>query len=378
MRLHTKVPPRERPHGSQTVWQVLLLLVAAAGCDWDEARGTDQTPGNVNEQDGGPAPGDAPGMNHDASGCGAWCGAADDAGRQGGDVADAGEPQISADGSLGDAEPAGGDMAPVTCLPTAALTPGETKRTIDVGGVQRSYLLHVPPSYGGDAPVPLVLDWHGLFLSGELQRALSGYAELADREGFIVAFPDGIDAAWNVGPCCTTSREVDDIAFARALVAEIESLGCIDPERVYSAGYSNGGGMTYNLACHASDLFAAFAPAAFDLLAADEQPCQPSRPVTIIAFRGRDDFIVPYAGGPSNPPNGLPVTIHFRGAEATFAFWKEANGCTGTPTMANGCETYENCAAGVTTTLCRTDGIGGHLPGDPELGWATMSRYTLP
>lgn len=266
----------------------------------------------------------------------------------------------------------------VTCLPTANLAPGESTRTLQVGGVARTYLLHVPPGYTGKTPVPLVIDWHGLLLDGPAQRDLSGYAELADREGFIVAFPTGIDQAWNVGPCCTTSRVVDDVAFARALVAEIAKLSCVDPKRVYSVGFSMGGGMTFNLACRASDLFAAFAPAAFDLLVENEQPCQPSRPVTLITFRGRNDFIVPYAGGESMPPNGLNVTIHFRGAEGTFDFWRKANGCTGAPTMKSGCESYTNCMAGVETTLCRSDDAIGHLPGDAQTGWATLKRFTLP
>ena len=302
------------------------------------------------------------------------------------DDADAGPssmptPDASVDaGTAGSGAAGGGSTTsePVTCPANSMLRPGETNRTLRLGQQTRTYLLHVPKTYTGAEPVPLVIDWHGLLLSGSLQRDLSGYAELSEKEGFIVAYPDGIDAAWNVGPCCTTSRDVDDVAFARALVAEIETLACIAPKRVYSVGYSMGGGMSLLLACRAADLFAAVAPAAFDLLTPDEEPCEPSRPITVIAFRGKDDPIVPYAGGASTPPNGLPVTIHFLGAEATFDFWKTANGCTGSPTTDNGCQTYANCAGGVQTTLCTTEGMGGHIPGDPEVGWATLERYQLP
>ena len=270
-----------------------------------------------------------------------------------------------------------GAEPPVSCPAMAGLRPGETNRMIEVGGVMRSYLLHVPPKYTGDAPVPLVLDWHGLLLDGATERQLSGYAELADQEGFIVAFPNGIDAAWNIGPCCTTSRTVDDVGFAKALVAELERLACIDPKRVYSVGFSMGGGMSHYLACNAADVFAAVAPSAFDLLAEDEEPCHPARPITVIFFRGTADFIVPYEGGASNPPNGLPVTIHFRGAQGTFERWKMLNGCTGTSTKMGECETYANCADGVETTLCSAQG-GSHAPGDAKVGWATVKRYTLP
>lgn len=294
--------------------------------------------------------------------------------------ADASEPGEGSDASPGDAgaQTTGeGGAAPVeTCLPTATARPGETTKKIQVGGVSRSYILHIPQGYTGKSPVPLVIDWHPIFGSGSGERGSSGYAQLSDKEGFIVAFPDGIDRAWNVGPCCTLSRTVDDLGFARALVAEIERDACVDPKRVYATGFSMGGGMTHYLACNAADVFAAAAPSSFDLLTEDEEPCHPARPITVISFRGTADPVVPYKGGPSNPPNGLP-TIHFLGAEGTFNRWKELNGCTGTPTMASGCATYANCKGGVETTLCTIQG-GGHATGDAKLGWATMKRFTLP
>lgn len=258
----------------------------------------------------------------------------------------------------------------------SALRPGESTASLQVGGTTRRYVLYVPASYTGQTPVPLVLDFHGLFLNGAQQRALSGYAELAEREGFIVAFPDGIDNAWNIGPCCTFSRSVDDVGFARALVAKLQSEGCIDPKRVYAAGYSMGGGMSYHLACQAGDLFAAVAPAAFDLL--QEMTCTPSRPISVIAFRGTSDAIVPYAGGPSRPPNGLNTTIHFLGAESTFQKWATLNQCSGQPAQsASGCSTYAACSGGVETTLC-TATLGGHVPGDAAVGWAALKRFQLP
>src|SRR5689334_22069331 len=103
----------------------------------------------------------------------------------------------------------------------------------------------------------------------------SGYRELSDSEGFIVAWPIGIDQAWNIGPCCTRSRDVDDLGLALQLVDKIKGQGCIDPKRVYATGFSMGGGMSHFLACNAADVFAAVVPAAFDLLEPDEEPCMP-------------------------------------------------------------------------------------------------------
>jgi poly(3-hydroxybutyrate) depolymerase len=278
------------------------------------------------------------------------------------------EPEVASEADAG--------APPGAACSVGTLRAGDTTRTVQVGGASRTFILHVPASYAGNSPVPLVLDWHPIFGTGAGERSGSGYARLSDAEGFIVAFPNGIDGAWNVGPCCTLSRSVDDVAFARAIVKDIQNQVCIDSKRVYTTGFSMGGGMSHYLACHAADVFAAAAPASFDLLTEDEQPCKPARPITVISFRGTFDFVVPYAGGASNPPNGLP-TIHFRGAVGTFERWKELNGCTGTAVTANGCQTYTNCKDGVETTLCTIQG-GGHSYGDANLGWTTMKRHSLP
>ena len=273
----------------------------------------------------------------------------------------------------------GAGGAPTTCGAGSTLTPGETTASIQVGGVTRSYILHVPANYSGASPVPLVLDFHPILSNATFERGNSGYAALSDQTGFIVAFPEGIDAAWNIGPCCTTSRTVDDLGFAKGLVAKLEGQACIDPKRVYAVGYSMGGGMSHYLACNAADVFAAVAPAAFDLLAEDEEPCHPSRPITEITFRGTADPIVPYAGGASRPPNGLNVTIHFLGAVGTFQKWASLDGCTGSPsaTDSNGCQTYSECAEGAEVTLCTAQG-GGHVTGNANLAWAMLSKHPMP
>ena len=270
-------------------------------------------------------------------------------------------------------------VEPAACPADSPIKPGDTTMMIDIGGMQRSYILHVPASYDGKTPMPLVIDWHPLTQSASFQRTMSGYAALGDREGFVTIFPDGINAAWNIGPCCTMSRMVDDKGFARALVERMRKESCVDMKRVYSAGYSMGGGMTHFLGCNEADLFAAISPAAFDLLEEKEEPCMPARPITVIAFRGTADLIVPYEGGASTPPTGYPLDpIHFRGAKGTFKHWAELDGCTGEPEMGTGgCETYKQCKDGVEVTLCTKQG-GGHETGDAEVGWATMKRFSMP
>ena len=261
--------------------------------------------------------------------------------------------------------------------PSPVLPAGDTSLTIQVGTVSRSYLLHIPSAYDGRKPVPLILDFHGISSSGANERSSSPYPAVVDPEGVVMAFPDGLvgpaGTAWNVGPCC---NDADDVAFARALVADVERTACIDRGRVYAVGVLTGGGMAYYLACQAADVFAAVAPAAFDLLAENADECAPTRPITEISFRGTAPSRVPYAGGASSLVPRMPIT--FLGAQATFARWAEIDGCTGTPSLedSHGCSSYSGCLEGVEVILCTKDG-GGEDPGDPSVAWPVLKRHSL-
>ncbi|HOU89864.1 MAG TPA: PHB depolymerase family esterase, partial [Polyangiaceae bacterium] len=266
----------------------------------------------------------------------------------------------------------------VTC-PSPALTAGDTNETVQVGGESRAFILHVPAAYNGSQPVPLVVDFHPIGGSASGERGSSPYPAQTDPEGVIMAFPNGksgpMGNAWNVGPCCVANT--DDVAFARALVERVQQVACIDPKRIYAVGFSMGGGMSHYIACHAADLFAAVAPAAFDLLEENVGSCNPPRPISVIAFRGTSDSVVPYAGGYSSVVSGMPIT--FLGAQGTFEKWAEINGCTGSASAedAQGCKSYSTCEAGVEVTLCTKQG-GGHEAGNASVGWPALKRHTLP
>src|SRR5206468_11962257 len=118
---------------------------------------------------------------------------------------------------------------------------GETTETITVGGLSRTFTVHVPPGYSGKAAVPLVLDFHPLSVSASLWKVATGWANVADDKGFVLVWPQGVGDSWNVGRCCGQAHEqnVDDVAFARAIVAKLESKACIDEKRVYATGASN-------------------------------------------------------------------------------------------------------------------------------------------
>lgn len=293
-----------------------------------------------------------------------------DAGASGSPGNDAGaKPDDLPDGSAGTGGRADCPSAP---------PPGDSSQSVLVDGATRSYVLHVPSAYQGSSPAPLVVDFHGIGASGTKERASSPYPAKLDPEGVLMAFPDGLrgpaGTAWNVGPCCVAN--VDDVAFARALVAQVRTLACVDPARVYAVGILTGGGMAHYLACHAADVFAGVAPAAFDLLAENVADCTPPRPISVISFRGTADSRVPYQGGPSSLVPGMPLT--FLGAQATFETWSELDGCTGGPSVpdANGCSAYSGCSGGVEVILCTKEG-GGEDPGDPNVAWPVLARHPL-
>jgi polyhydroxybutyrate depolymerase len=249
---------------------------------------------------------------------------------------------------------------------------GETNQTIQVGGTSRTYILHIPAKYTGQSPVPLVLDFHPLGGTGASEKSSSGFAALSDSEGFIIAWPNGIDNAWNIGPCCTNSRTVDDLGFAKGMVSAIESSACVDPKHVYSTGFSMGGGMSHYLACNAADIFAAVTPSSFDLLVDSEEPCAPSRPISELSFRGTADTEVPYNGG-----QGPQGRIDFLGAVGTFMKWAMLDGCTGSPTTSGMEQLYTQCEAGVEVGLYTIQG-GGHAPGPAATAWDFLKSKALP
>ena len=279
-------------------------------------------------------------------------------------------------GASRDSGPEG--SVPLPSCPSPSLPAGDTSVTVQVGAVSRSYVLHVPPGYDGKKPVPLIVDFHGIGSTGWGERSSSPYPAVTDSEGVVMAFPDGlkgpIGTGWNMGPCCVA--DADDFAFTRALVTNVGRTACIDPNRVYAVGVLTGGGMVIALACQAADMFAAVAPAAFDLLQDNVAACSPARPVSVVSFRGTADPRVPYAGGLSTLVPGMSIT--FLGAEATFKKWSQIIQCPGSPSSqdSKGCRKYSGCQGDAEVVLCAKQG-GGDDPGDATVAWPILKRHTL-
>jgi polyhydroxybutyrate depolymerase len=155
----------------------------------------------------------------------------------------------------------------------------------------RTAAVHHPGTAGTGAPLVVVL--HGAGGSGADVRAALGWDRLADREGFVVAYPDGLERAWNAGRCCARARDrdVDDVGFLDALVAVLRAADDVGP--VYAVGFSNGGMMAYAWACARPGALAGIGPVGAALVA----DCPAPAPTTVVAVHGTADERVPYAGG---------------------------------------------------------------------------------
>ena len=189
-------------------------------------------------------------------------------------------------------------------------------------GKLRTTLLHIPPSYQIEQPLPLVLNFHGTNNTSADQANLSQMSPLADKESFIVAYPQSLGKeiiAWNLEPEIN-----EDIVYVHNLLLSIQRHCSIDKKRIYVSGMSNGGGMANRVACDMADVFAAAAPVA----GAYPYPgiCHPSAPISIIAFHGTADEKVPYQGSGSpellNQYIGVLAPVH-----EWISLWAARNGC---------------------------------------------------
>ncbi len=279
-----------------------------------------------------------------------------------------------------DGPASGGDGAaptptPARCAPGLPGKAGETTVTVVSGGLGRTAVVHVPPTYDPTKETMLVLNFHGYGSDDVQQRGLTQMDLAADAHGFIVAYPTGVAASWNAGQCCGTAwtNAVDDVAFVKALLAQLESTWCIDPKRVHATGMSNGGFLSHRLACEMADTFASIAPVA-GVLGIDPSACKPSRPIAVLDVHGTLDTVVPYAGGMPILAIDLGPVLGFRSVPDTIRFWQQRNGCTGAPTTVfqkddATCTRYGACEAGVEVVHCAIEGGGHTWPGGAPVWW---------
>ncbi|MGE5625852.1 MAG: alpha/beta hydrolase family esterase [Bacillota bacterium] len=256
----------------------------------------------------------------------------------------------------------------------------DPKVTLSSGGLERSYLIHLPdPLPRG--PLPLVVVLHGGGGSAEGTEKQTGFDAVADQHGFIAVYPNGTDRGhplmkmmgkegmltWNAGTCCSYASEhnVDDVGFIRAVVADVEKSHTVDPKRVYATGISNGGMMSYRLACEASDLFAAIGPVSAVL---EISPCRPTNPVAVVHIHGAQDENVPLKGGVGAKQLGTKEIR--KPVQDTIDFWVKEDGCsTNAKSELPGVErvNYSGCAAGAEVDYYVIQDGGHAWPGGKQM-----------
>jgi polyhydroxybutyrate depolymerase len=232
-------------------------------------------------------------------------------------------------------------------------------------GIERKYILHIPPGFDNSLPVPLVLAFHGVGLDANEMIRISGFSSESDASGFLVVYPEGTGAnkSWNGGHCCGVAARdnVDDVGFVRALIRELSTTLQIDPKRVYATGFSNGAILTYRLACELSDLLAAVGPVSATQVLEDLQACQPERALAVIHFHGTADDPNPYDGGTT------PGGFQFVSVDTAIHFWVDFNGCPAEPQRSElgsiRHDIYSPCRSGSTVELYTIAGGKHAWPG---------------
>ncbi|CAN5460628.1 PHB depolymerase family esterase [soil metagenome] len=244
---------------------------------------------------------------------------------------------------------------------------GDRTLTFTSGGIVRVAYIHVPNGYDAAQGTMLVLNFHGFSNSALIQRTISRMDKSSDQHGYIVVYPEGVATSWNAGDCCGTAwvNAVDDVQFVRDLVQKLLTDYCVDPKRVFSTGYSNGGFLSYRLACEMADTFAAIAPVAGQL-GIPPTSCNPVRKVPLLEFHGTADPIVPYQGGTPIIGFDLGPVPKFRSVTESVGAFVLKNGCLGLPSTIYQkgdatCTQWGLCQADV--VHCKIDAGGHTWPG---------------
>jgi polyhydroxybutyrate depolymerase len=294
--------------------------------------------------------------------------------------------------------PAGAAAPPSAGCDTKATKPaaGTASHTLAFSGADRTYLLHVPATYDGTKPVPIVFEFHGHGSSAAQQIVYGDFRPLAEREDFLVVAPDGQGSPrhFTYGAATPGGTEADDVAFATALLDHLETELCIDPTRVFATGMSNGGALSSVIACRAPDRFAAVAPVAAFFYFPGCAGAK-GRPAPILAMMGTADPVVPYAGGKVNCCGNPTIPA----AEDTMAKFAARSDCKepfveDRPSPSIRHRRWNGCAAGNAVELYAVEGGGHTWPGSPikvgRLGgttdeliatdviWAFFAAHPLP
>jgi polyhydroxybutyrate depolymerase len=214
-------------------------------------------------------------------------------------------------------------------------TPGDHAQTIASGGLERHYIVHVPAGYDGRKPMPLVLVLHGAGGSAKSMIALTGWNAKADRVGAIVVYLQGTAGertGWNTGFTPQLGITADDVQLVRDVIGKLGEQLAVDADRVYAAGFSNGGIMAHRLAAELPKLLAGVAVVEGTVGA---RPIEggaftdiptPRGPIPVVMLHGKLDAVVPYAGGGHKD-------LALRAVAYAVKLWTHADKCGAKPTV---------------------------------------------
>ena len=214
-------------------------------------------------------------------------------------------------------------LAALLLIPTIISAQETLNLTLDHDGITRDYTLYVPASYDSETAVPLVFSLHGYTSNNALNMMYTGFNLIADTANFIVAYPQGTAYLganhWNVG-AFTAGSTTDDVGFLSELIDEISANYNINLDRVYSTGMSNGGYMSFLLACQISEKIAAIASVTGSMTPPTYDECNPQHPTPVLQIHGTADPVVAYDGtaGWSEPiPDVLDYWITYNNCDAS-------------------------------------------------------------
>ncbi len=246
--------------------------------------------------------------------------------------------------------------APATSAPVQAAE----RRTITWDGKGRTYLLYRPPNLAPGRRPALVIVLHGASVSAEQTERYYHWDPLANANGFVVAYPQGINNAWNAGSCCgdAPGRGTDDMGFITAMMTDASERTDADPSRRYLTGVSNGAMMTLRYQCQQPSQLAAIGSVAGTFTS----PCDEPPPIPFIAIHGLNDQAVSFAPSSNTAETGPKIRLP---ATETVARFLTADRCQDPVTQSAGpVHTQKaSCGPGLDVEVITIDGAGHQWPG---------------
>lgn len=243
------------------------------------------------------------------------------------------------------------------------LEPGSSQTVhLTSGGRDRSYLVSVPKDYKADTPSPVVMAFHGRGRDSEQMKKLTGFSD----KPAIAVYPQGLTGSKGTSwQGASYASDADDVKFTGDVLDKVESDLCVDTNRVYAAGMSNGGGFASLLACRMSDRIAAFASVSGAYYGGTRAGCNTAGAVPIMEFHGTGDPTMKYEGG--NGKGGEYISV-----SEYIDQWVARDQCSHEAEVSEPVEGVEHrvfsdgCHNGSEVQQYRIDGGGHTWPGAPE------------